>query len=173
MPCTTGKIFIQVKITVSDDVESRALLIVDHHRQSILKFLAKADVEHARVERAPPHAYVEPARPGKRARNGTWKDQIGGSGEHRLLRAALYFCWTSNRCARESIARAKYRDPARFECLDGLQPPLLRDRRRARAKCADSNLAADGFPLQPIQHGAQDRSTERRIEIEHGKIGRA
>src|SRR6185369_3064538 len=128
MPCTTGKIFIQVKITVSDDVESRALLIVDHHRQSILKFLAKADVEHARVERAAPHAYVKPARPGKRARNGTWKDQIGSSGEHRLLRRHYTSAGAaSNRCARESIARAKYRDPVRFEYLGGLQPPLLRD----------------------------------------------
>jgi len=71
--------------------QSGALLIVDQHGQGVLKFLAKANVEHAGVERAAPHAHVEPARSRKRARHGARKNQIGGSGEHGFLQSALYF----------------------------------------------------------------------------------
>src|SRR5260370_4834150 len=39
-----------------EDVEPSAPLITYHDRQRVLKLLAKADIEHAGVERAAPHA---------------------------------------------------------------------------------------------------------------------
>src|SRR5260370_619037 len=65
------KIFvaIEVKVAVREDVEPSAPLITYHDRQRVLKLLAKADIEHAGVERAAPHAHVEPAWSRKRTRN--------------------------------------------------------------------------------------------------------
>src|ERR1022692_2508344 len=55
----------------------------------ILEFFAKADVEHAGVQRAAPHTDVEPARAGKGSGGGTGENQIGGCGEHVFLQPAL------------------------------------------------------------------------------------
>src|SRR5437667_244700 len=69
----------------------------------VLELLAKADIEHAGVERATPHAHVEPARSGKRARDSARKNQIGGRGEHGFLQSALYFqqcsAWSESHAA--------------------------------------------------------------------------
>src|SRR2546423_607747 len=90
VPRAACHVLIEVKVAVGEDVEPSALLITYHDRQRVLKLLAKADIEHAGVERAAPHAYVEPARPWKRARDSARKYQVGGGGEHGFLRSALY-----------------------------------------------------------------------------------
>ncbi len=56
-------------------------------------------------------------------------------------------------------------DVARLRRIER-QPRLRRNRRRAGTERADSNCAAVGFGSQPIQHSAQDRATEWRVEIE-------
>src|SRR6476620_3467229 len=91
MPRSAGKILVEVKVTMRDNVQPRALLIVYHHRQPVLKLFAKTHIEHARVQRPAPHAHVAPTRPRKRPRNRARKNQIGGGGEHSLLQPRLYF----------------------------------------------------------------------------------
>ena len=85
MPGPARQILVDVKIAVRQDVEPGALLVADHHRHRVLKLLAEANVEHAGVERPPPHAHVEPARARKRSRGGAGENQIGGGGKHRLI----------------------------------------------------------------------------------------
>src|SRR5206468_11023809 len=64
-------------VAVSQNVEPGALLVADHNRHCVLKFLAETNVEHAGIERATPHTNVEPARARKRSR-----DSAGRSEEH-------------------------------------------------------------------------------------------
>jgi len=61
VPRATCEILIEVKVTVRKDVKASTLLVTNHDCEGILKLLAKADIEHAGVERATPHADVEPA----------------------------------------------------------------------------------------------------------------
>ena len=68
MPGAAGHVFVAVEVAVRDEVEPGALLIADDDGQRVLELLAEADVEHARVERAAPHADVEPARAAARSR---------------------------------------------------------------------------------------------------------
>src|SRR5207237_5955591 len=90
VPRAACHVLIEVKVAVREDVEPRSLLITDHHRQRVLKLLAKADIEHAGVQRAAPHTHVEPAWSRKRASDSAWKNQVGGGSEHGFLRSALY-----------------------------------------------------------------------------------
>jgi hypothetical protein len=91
VPRATCEILIEVKVIVREDVQASTLLVTHHDCEGILKLLAKADIEHAGVERATPHTDVEPAGSRKRARDRARKSQIGGNGEHEFLRSALYF----------------------------------------------------------------------------------
>src|ERR1051326_4315383 len=71
-----------MKIAVCENVEAGTLLITDDDSECILKFLPEADVEHAGVQRTPPHRDVKPARAGERAGGGAGQDEIGGRSEH-------------------------------------------------------------------------------------------
>ena len=98
VPGAACHVFIDVKVAMRQNVEPGALLVADHHRQRVLKFLAEADIEHARVERAAPHAHVEPARARKGSGSGAGKNQIGGSGEHAFL-TGIVLPYAISRCA--------------------------------------------------------------------------
>src|SRR5260370_18199338 len=73
-----------------EDVEPGAFLVADDYGHRILELFAEANVEHASVERAAPHAHIEPARARKRSRHGAGENQIGGSGKHASSNWALY-----------------------------------------------------------------------------------
>ena len=89
MPRPAGHILVNVKIAMGQYVEPRALLVADQHRHRVLKLLSKANVEHAGVERPPPHAHIEPARARKRSGGRAGENQVGGSGKHGC--STLYF----------------------------------------------------------------------------------
>src|SRR5262245_40156024 len=82
MPRATGEVLVDVKIAVREDIEAGALLIADDDGDRILEFLAKTNVEHARVERPPPHRHIEPSRARKGSGRGARKDEVGRRGEH-------------------------------------------------------------------------------------------
>src|SRR5260370_35036856 len=73
-----------------EDVEPGAFLVADDYGHRILELFAEANVEHASVERAAPHAHIEPARARKRSRHGAGENQIGGSGKHASSNRAFY-----------------------------------------------------------------------------------
>src|SRR5215472_8036408 len=101
VPGASGHILIHVQVAMCQDVESCALLIGDQDGHSVLKFLAKAHVEHAGVERTAPHTYVTPAWARERACSRARKDQIGSGGEHGFLRKARLYV-AAKQCAVES-----------------------------------------------------------------------
>ena len=84
VPRAPGQVLIHVQVAMRQDVQAGALLVADQHRHGVLKFLAEAHVEHAGVERAAPHAGVEPAGARKRSGGGAGQNQIGGGGEHQV-----------------------------------------------------------------------------------------
>ena len=71
MPGAAGQVLVDVEIGMIQNIQAGALLIADHNRQRILELLAEANIQHAGVERASPHADIEPARTGKRAGHGS------------------------------------------------------------------------------------------------------
>ncbi len=91
MPGAAGHIFVKMKIGMRENVETGTLLVADGDRQGILKFLAKADIQHAGIERFAPHADIEPARTRKRSSGGTGKNEIGGGGEQNTLPAGIIY----------------------------------------------------------------------------------
>src|SRR4029077_11850720 len=128
MPGATRHVLIEVKVAVREYVEPSALLIADHHRQRVLKLLAKTHIHHARVEWPPPHAGVEPARSRKRSRSGARKNQIGSRGKHGFLRRALYIrsraflglfadTGTAMPLAKTDSGRARISPPMSYEAL--------------------------------------------------------
>ena len=74
VPRTACEVFVNVEVAVGNDIEARAFLVADQHCQGILKFLAEANVLHAGIQGATPHAYVKPA--------WAWKRSGGGAGEN-------------------------------------------------------------------------------------------
>ena len=64
VPGAARHVLVAVKVAVREQVEPGALLVADDDGHRVLELLAKADVEHAGVERLAPHADVEPAGPG-------------------------------------------------------------------------------------------------------------
>ena len=75
MPGASRQIFIHVQIAMRQNVEAGALLVANQHRHRILKFLAKPDIQHAGVERLPPHAGVIPARDAEKIRWLWWAER--------------------------------------------------------------------------------------------------
>src|SRR5437867_10671158 len=84
VPAAAGEVLVAVKVAVREDIESGPFLVGDNHRHRVLKFLAEANIHHARVERPAPHAGVEPpgSRPG--AGDGARQDEIFGDGESHM-----------------------------------------------------------------------------------------
>ncbi len=65
MPGAAGEVFVYVKVAVAENVEAGAFLIADDDGERVLKFFAKADIEHAGVERTAPHGNVKPTGAGE------------------------------------------------------------------------------------------------------------
>ena len=89
MPGAPGQVFVDVQIAVREDIQAGAFLVVDEDGHGVLEFFAEADIQHAGIEGAAPHADVKPARAGKGSCGGGGQKEIGGSGEHELLQPAL------------------------------------------------------------------------------------
>src|SRR5579863_7939736 len=61
MPGAAGEILVDVEVAMIENVEAGALLVSDNDRHRVLEFLAEVNVQQAGIERAAPHADVEPA----------------------------------------------------------------------------------------------------------------
>jgi hypothetical protein len=62
MPRTPSHVVITVQITVGEDIQAGAFFVAYHSGNSVEVLLAEARIQHAGVERTPPHAFVEPFR---------------------------------------------------------------------------------------------------------------
>src|SRR5205085_4412472 len=82
VPRASGQVFIDVEITVAENVEAGALLIADDDGERVLELLAEAHVEHASIERAAPHADIKPSGSWKRAGDSGRQNKARGSCEH-------------------------------------------------------------------------------------------
>src|SRR5688572_15278896 len=82
MPRAARHVVVTMQVAVRQNVQTRALLITDDSGERVLKLLAEADIHHARVEGATPHAVIKPAWPRIGTRDRTRKDGVGGDGEH-------------------------------------------------------------------------------------------
>ena len=89
VPGAAGQVFVHVEIAVRENVEPGAFLVADQRRHGVLELLAEVNVEHAGVQRPPPHAHVEPAGARERSGGGAGQNQIGGSGEHGFPRIRI------------------------------------------------------------------------------------
>src|SRR5204863_5542105 len=82
VPRAACHVLIEVKVAVREDVQPSALLVAYHHRQRVLKLLAKADIVHAGVEGTSPRAYSEPARSRTCVGDRDTEQQVRCGGDH-------------------------------------------------------------------------------------------
>ena len=108
VPGAAGQILVHVEIAVRENVEPGAFLVADQRGHGILKLLTEVDVEHAGIQRPPPHADVEPAGARERSGGGAGQNQIGGSGEHDFPRIRIVIQFALHRRA----APTRRREPA-------------------------------------------------------------
>ena len=62
VPGPARHVLIYVEVAVRKDVEAGAFLVANDYSHRILELLTKADVEHTGIQRAAPHADIEPTR---------------------------------------------------------------------------------------------------------------
>src|SRR5260370_14247308 len=103
VPRPAGQILIHVEIAVRENIESGAFLVADQRSHCVLKLLTEVNIEHAGVQRSPPHTHVEPAWARERSRGGAGENQIGGSGEHGFPRIRIVIQFSSRRCPRSPL----------------------------------------------------------------------
>src|ERR1035437_6475566 len=89
VPRPARQVLIHVEIAVREYVESGAFLVAEQRGHGVLKLLAEANVQHASVQRPPPHTHVEPTRARERSGGGAGQNQIGGGGEHGFPRIRI------------------------------------------------------------------------------------
>jgi len=94
MPGAAGQVFIDMEIGMIQNVQAGAFLVADYDGEGILEFLAEANVEHAGIERASPHADIEPARAGEGAGDGARQYEAGGCGEHKCILVRILMAFT-------------------------------------------------------------------------------
>ncbi len=54
VPRAPGQVLVHVQVAMGEDVQAGALLVADQHGHGVLKFLAEAHVQHARIEAGVP-----------------------------------------------------------------------------------------------------------------------
>jgi hypothetical protein len=96
-----------MEIAVTQDVQSGALLVANHHGQGILKFFPEPHVQHAGIEWLAPHTHVEPAWSWKRSGGRAGQYQVFGGNEHELPPAGIVqprqFCAIQIEVSNEAI----------------------------------------------------------------------
>src|SRR5579885_3180909 len=106
MPGASCHVLVDMQVAMREDVQAGTFLVRDQHRHRILKLLAEPHIEHARVQRTAPHAYVVPAGTRKRTRSCAGQNQIGCGGEHETSNGSFYFAPAANRLPEHTHARA-------------------------------------------------------------------